>query len=86
MGIIPHLQTSQFNFSVLSEYKDIPCKVAGRVPKGSNPGELNLDDHMSHADQRVMSLASCFALIAAEEALSDANWKPQTVEDKQRTG
>lgn len=70
----------------VSAYKDIPCKVAGRVPRGDNPGELNLDSYVSPADQRVMSLASAYALVAAAEALADARWKPQTVEEKQRTG
>lgn len=69
-----------------SEYKDIPCKVAGKVPRGNNRGELNLDNFISPADQRVMSLASAYALVAAEEAMDDADWKPKTVEDKQRTG
>lgn len=67
-------------------YEQIPCKVAGVVPRGSKPGELNLDGYVSPADQRVMSLASAYALVAAEEAVSDANWKPTSPEDKQRTG
>ncbi|XP_060608520.1 3-oxoacyl-[acyl-carrier-protein] synthase, mitochondrial-like [Ruditapes philippinarum] len=68
------------------EYDQIPCKVAGLVPRGNNPGELNLDDHISQADQRVMSLASAYAIVAADEAIKDADWKPKSAEEKQRTG
>ncbi|XP_045171726.2 3-oxoacyl-[acyl-carrier-protein] synthase, mitochondrial-like [Mercenaria mercenaria] len=67
-------------------FDQIPCKVAGVVPRGNNPGQLNLDEHVSPADQRVMSLASTYALVAADEAFNDANWRPSTVEEKQRTG
>jgi len=73
-------------FRLIAEYKDIPCKVAGSVPRGTSPGELILDEHVSPADQRVMSLASAYALVAAGEALTDAGWKPSTEEERHKTG
>ena len=67
-------------------YEQIPSKVAGYVPRGNNPGELDIDSHIAPADQRVMSLASCYAVVAADEALSDARWKPESKEERERTG
>ncbi|WAR03197.1 OXSM-like protein [Mya arenaria] len=69
-----------------TEFKEIPCRVAGYVPRGTSPGELNLDSHIPPADQRVMSLASAYALVAAEEALVDSGWKPRTEDDRHRAG
>ena len=60
--------------------------MAGYVPRGSNPGELDIDVHISQADQRVMSLSSCYAVVAADEALADAGWKPESKEQRERTG
>jgi 3-oxoacyl-(acyl-carrier-protein) synthase len=41
-----------------------------------NPGELNINQYVKPSDQRTMSQGSVYALVAAEEALTDANWKP----------
>ncbi|KAL3856250.1 hypothetical protein ACJMK2_011025 [Sinanodonta woodiana] len=67
-------------------FEQIPAKVAGYVPRGDNQGELTLEKYVNPADQRVMSLASAYSLVAAEEALTDANWKPDKEEDQIRTG
>lgn len=69
-----------------TEYDDIPSKVAGRVPRGDDHSSLNLDRCISTADQKTMSLASSYALVAAEEALKMAKWKPQSEVDRCRSG
>ena len=69
-----------------SEFQNLPCRIAGQVPRGSGPGDLDLDAHIPRAAQRGMSLATCYALVAAKEALEQAQWKPATEEDKHRTG
>lgn len=87
--IIPTVSSSSacnMTLTFILAFSCIPCQVAGVVPRGSNPGELNLDEYIPPSDQRVMSLASAYALVAADEALRDADWKPQTTLDKQRTG
>lgn len=56
------------------------------MPRGENSGELDLGRHVPMPDQRTMSLATAYCLVAAEEAIIDANWLPSTNEDKQRTG
>ena len=71
---------------LFSEYDQIPCKVAGIVPRGCEAGHLDLDRLVSKSDRHSMSLAACYALIASTEALSDANWKPRTEEQQHRTG
>ncbi|KAL5016006.1 hypothetical protein ScPMuIL_005595 [Solemya velum] len=67
-------------------YKKIPCQVAGYVPRGENIGELDLNRHVSITDQRTMSIATAYSLVAVEEALTDAKWLSLSDEDKQRTG
>ena len=56
------------------------------VPKGSQPHELDINSKFSKSELRTMCPATAFALIAAEEALNDANWKPINEEDKRDTG
>ena len=50
------------------------------------PGDLDLDKWVDKSEQRKMSQGSAYALVVAEEALTDASWKPDTEEDQQRTG
>ncbi|XP_041348026.1 3-oxoacyl-[acyl-carrier-protein] synthase, mitochondrial-like [Gigantopelta aegis] len=67
-------------------FENIPCQVAGSVPRGDNPGELNLESHIPPSELRNLPLAAAYGLIAAEEALSMAGWKPQDITDLERTG
>ena len=64
----------------------LPCLVGGRVPVGHNPGELNLDSHIPPPEQRTMSLATAYALVATEEAVKQSGWSPQTQEEQCRAG
>ncbi|XP_011503264.1 PREDICTED: 3-oxoacyl-[acyl-carrier-protein] synthase, mitochondrial [Ceratosolen solmsi marchali] len=68
------------------EYEKLPCRIAALVPKGNGPGELNLKTIFTTTELRTMSPATAYALIAAEEALTDANWKPKDEDDKRDTG
>ena len=57
-----------------TEYAGIPCRVAGRVPMSSESqtqdGSLNFSSYFSRmSDLKSMSLASAFALVAAQEAI-----------------
>lgn len=70
----------------ISEYDGIPCRVAGIIPRGDKSGQLNIDKVIEPSKQRTMSEGSMYVLVAAEEALNDARWKPVTEEDKIRTG
>ncbi|CAK8686195.1 unnamed protein product [Clavelina lepadiformis] len=58
----------------------IPCKVAASVPRGQGRHEF------SGLPGREVSLATAFALSAADQAISDANFSPATEKEKERTG
>ena len=64
----------------------MPCKVAAFIPKGSDGGKLDLSSHFSPSELRTMSLATCYAILAAEEAINDSKWKPTTDLDLESTG
>jgi len=66
---------------------DLPTKVAGLVPdiQEDNEGGLDPDQVASPKDQRKMDRFILLALAAADEALQQANWYPQSEEEKIRT-
>ena len=64
----------------------MPCKVAAFVPKGNKIDELDLNSSFSSSELRTMSLATAYALVAAEEAIKDSKWVPISSEDKEKTG
>jgi 3-oxoacyl-[acyl-carrier-protein] synthase II len=64
---------------------DMPTKIAGEVPL-EGYGAFNVDDFVPHKDQKKLDKFIHYALAAAEEALTDANWKPESQEDQERTG
>ncbi|KAG8181208.1 hypothetical protein JTE90_013175 [Oedothorax gibbosus] len=66
------------------EYNDIPCKVAAFIPQGEGKGQFNLNKFES--DLKKMSLSSVCALIAAEEAIKDSKWLPETDKELFDTG
>ncbi|KAK0178641.1 hypothetical protein PV327_007517 [Microctonus hyperodae] len=68
------------------EYEILPCGVAANVPKGNGPNELDLNAKFTKSELRSMCPATAYALIAAEEALNDAKWKPTDEADKRDTG
>ena len=69
------------------DVSDLPCKIAGVVPRGDGSnGTFNADQWMEPKDQRKVDDFIIFALAAARQALDDANWHPQTEEEKCATG
>lgn len=66
---------------------DLPAKIAGLVPdiQEDNEGGLDPDQVASPKDQRKMDRFILLALAAADEALQQANWYPQTEGEKIRT-
>ena len=67
--------------------RDIPIKIAGMVPSSSHDptGGINLDEIADPKERRKMDLFSLYALSAAHEALSQANWFPVEQTQKSRT-
>lgn len=67
-------------------YDRLPCKIGALVPKGNEPHQLDINARFSKSELRSMSPATAYALIASEEALNNAKWKPENEADKRDTG
>src|SRR6478609_903615 len=69
------------------EVEDLPAKIACRVPVGDGTdGTFNVDDWMEPKEQRKVDPFIIFGMAAADMALADAGWHPQTDEDQIATG
>jgi 3-oxoacyl-[acyl-carrier-protein] synthase II len=69
------------------EVSDLPCKIAGQIPRGEGSnGSFNADQWMEPKEQRKVDEFIVFAMCAAKQALDDAGWKPQAYEDQIVTG
>lgn len=66
---------------------ELPVKVGGLVPSlAEDPtGGLNPDAIVSPKDQRKMDRFILLALIATDEAVKQAQWAPETDEERERT-
>jgi 3-oxoacyl-[acyl-carrier-protein] synthase II len=67
-------------------YAKLSSRVAGLVPRGKADFELDLEKHFNKSDLRAIAPATAFALIAANEALTDANWFPEEETERDNTG
>jgi 3-oxoacyl-[acyl-carrier-protein] synthase II len=65
---------------------ELPCRVAGQVPKGTAPGQFNIDAFIDVKDQKKMDHFIHFAVAAAEEAIKNSGYVPSNDEAKERTG
>ncbi|XP_060915147.1 3-oxoacyl-[acyl-carrier-protein] synthase, mitochondrial [Labrus mixtus] len=68
------------------EYKTVPCKVAALVPRGDEVGCFKEDRFASPGEINSMSPATVMALGAAQLALEDSGWHPETTEEHLNTG
>ncbi|HEV3160199.1 MAG TPA: beta-ketoacyl-ACP synthase II [Xanthobacteraceae bacterium] len=69
------------------DVSDIPCKIAGQVPRGDgSDGSFNPDDWMEAKEQRKVDDFIIFAMAAAAQALNDAGWHPRQYEDQIASG
>ncbi|XP_012265809.2 3-oxoacyl-[acyl-carrier-protein] synthase, mitochondrial [Athalia rosae] len=68
------------------QYEKLPCKIGAQVPRGKEPNELDINSLFSNSQLRTMSMATAYALVAAEEALRDADWKPEKESEREETG
>ena len=66
---------------------DIAARIACQIPMGDGTdGSFNPDDWMEPKEQRKVDPFIVYAMAAAEQALTDANWSVQNDEDAYRTG
>jgi 3-oxoacyl-[acyl-carrier-protein] synthase II len=68
------------------DVSDIPAKIAGLVPRGEGDGLFNAEDHVSIKDMKKMDDFIVYGVAAADQALADSGWKPETEEDQEATG
>jgi 3-oxoacyl-[acyl-carrier-protein] synthase II len=69
------------------EVSDISAKIACMLPRGDGSnGTYNPDQWMEPKEQRKVDDFIVFAMCAARQALDDAGWRPQGVEQQTRTG
>jgi 3-oxoacyl-[acyl-carrier-protein] synthase II len=69
------------------EVSDLPCRIAGEVPRsGNEPGIFDPDEWVPPKEQRKMDTFIIYALAAAIQAVEDSGWKPDGEEDQNRTG
>jgi 3-oxoacyl-[acyl-carrier-protein] synthase II len=68
------------------DVSDIPAKIAGLVPRGVGDGLFNAEDHVSVKDMKKMDDFIVYGVAAADQALADSGWKPETDEDQENTG
>jgi 3-oxoacyl-[acyl-carrier-protein] synthase II len=80
---------SQSGISAITEFQvdDLTCRIAGTLPKGSrSEGKYNPDDWMEPKESRKVDPFIVYAVAAADEALDDAGWHPQSRDDQIATG
>jgi 3-oxoacyl-[acyl-carrier-protein] synthase II len=69
------------------EVEDLPAKIACRIPLGAYAdGAYNPDEWMEPKEQRKVDPFIVYGMAAADMALADAGWKPETDEDQIQTG
>jgi 3-oxoacyl-[acyl-carrier-protein] synthase II len=69
------------------EVSDIPCRIAGQVPRGDgSDGTLDPDHWMEPKEQRKVDAFIMYAMSAAKQALDDADWHPTQYEDQITSG
>ncbi len=69
------------------DIEPLTTKYACQIKKGDgSDGTFNADDWMEPKEQRKVDPFIVYALSAAEQAVSDANWKPDDLHERERTG
>ncbi|MEI2387807.1 beta-ketoacyl-ACP synthase II [Breoghania sp. JC706] len=69
------------------EVSDLACQVACEIPRGDgSDGTFNPDDWMEPKEQRKVDDFIVYSIAAADQALADSGWKPETYEDQISTG
>jgi 3-oxoacyl-[acyl-carrier-protein] synthase II len=67
--------------------KDLPCKVAGEVPRGTKAdGKLDIGEWIPIKDQKKMDRFIHMAMVAATQAVEDSGWLPEAEDDRCATG
>jgi 3-oxoacyl-[acyl-carrier-protein] synthase II len=68
------------------DVSDLPTKIAGQVPRGPDAGQYDPLRVANAKELRRYDEFILFALAAADEAVADSGWKPETEEQRERSG
>jgi len=68
------------------DVSDLTAKIAGQVPMGDGPGEFNSDTYISPKERRRVDDFIVYGMAAAQQAIEDSGWVPQTEDDRYATG
>lgn len=69
------------------DVEDMPCKIASMVPRGDGEnGTYNPDRFLEAKEQRKIGEFIAYGIAAADMALDDAGWHPNTPEEQNYTG
>lgn len=67
-------------------YEKLPTRVACTVPRGEAENEYEASRSLGHKEARRFSDYIGFGVEAARQAIEDAGWQPEALEDLERTG
>ena len=81
-GVVGINKIENFNVS------DLPCKIAGQVPSISNDpdGGLDIDKWIEPREYKRIDRFISYGITSAIQAIEDSDWKPQSENQKNRTG
>ncbi|MDW6021269.1 beta-ketoacyl-ACP synthase II [Mesorhizobium sp. BAC0120] len=69
------------------DVEDLPCKIAHVIPRGDGSGgTFNPEAVLEPKELRKIGDFILYGIAAADEALADAGWKPETEADRNATG
>ena len=68
------------------DVSDLPCKIAGQVPRGDAPNAFDPNEFIEPKEQRKMDVFIHYALAAAQEAIAHSGYVPQNDEQREQTG
>lgn len=69
------------------EVDDLPCRIGGQVPQeDDHPHRFDVDALVSPKERKRMDDFIVFGLAAADDAIADSGWKPETDDQRERTG
>jgi len=84
-----HAIAGQSGLRKLTEFPvdDLACQVAGTIPRGPKAeGKFTPEEWLEPKEIRKVDAFILYAIAAADEALEDAGWHPQTKDDQVATG
>ncbi len=65
---------------------DMPCQVAGEIPRGETADAYDINRFVDHKEQKKMDHFIHYAIAAADEAIKDSGYIPATDEARERIG